>query len=227
MDRFPRLGIDHGHHRIDQRARREILARTRLDLLCIAFEQALIDRAFDIDAEPEPSLAVDKADKTPQLGRVLDLVLRFEKSRSDDAGAARKLFENRRITPRQLLALQVAQDRPAAILGDRRRLTLDQARSDQPRPLLIHLEEQEIRDLRDVGLVRHALIPQHMGVVPDLLDEREFRSSVTVSRNSGRAGTRYAGVITQRRPRVEPKKRPSAGCRISPMSIGRCSGSTA
>jgi hypothetical protein len=59
VDRLPRFGVNDGHHCIDQRARREILARTRLDLLRVAFEQALIDRAFDIDAEPEPNLAVD------------------------------------------------------------------------------------------------------------------------------------------------------------------------
>ena len=95
-------------------ARREILPSTRLDLLRVAFEKALIDRAFDIDAEPEPGLAVDKADKTPQLGRVLDPVLRLEKNCSDNAGAARKLFENRRMAPRQLFRLQIAQYRPAA-----------------------------------------------------------------------------------------------------------------
>jgi hypothetical protein len=88
VDRLPRLGIDHGHHRVDQRARREILPRTRLDLLRVALEQAFIDRAFDVDAEPKPSLAVDQPDETPQLGRVLDLALRFQKGRSDNAGAA-------------------------------------------------------------------------------------------------------------------------------------------
>jgi hypothetical protein len=96
---------------------------TRLDLLRIAFEQALIDRAFDVDvdvdAEPEPGLAVDQPDETPQLGWVLDLVLRFEKSRADNAGEARELVENPRIAPRQFLAPQVAQYGPAAILGDR------------------------------------------------------------------------------------------------------------
>lgn len=43
MERLPRLGIDDGHHRVDQRARREILPGTRLYLLRVAFEQALID----------------------------------------------------------------------------------------------------------------------------------------------------------------------------------------
>ena len=88
VNRFPRLGVDHGHHRVDQRARREILPGTGLDLLGIAFEQALIDRAFDVDAEPEPGLAVDQPYEPPQFRRVLDLVLCFEKNRADNAGAA-------------------------------------------------------------------------------------------------------------------------------------------
>ena len=83
VDRLPRLGVDHSHHRVDQCARREILPGTRLDLLRVALEQALIDRAFDVDAEPEPGLAVDQPDETPQPRRVLDLVLRLEKNRAD------------------------------------------------------------------------------------------------------------------------------------------------
>jgi hypothetical protein len=91
MDSFSGLGVDDGHHRINQCARREILPRARFDLLRIAFEQALIDRAFDVDAEPEPSLAVDEPYETPQLGRILDLVLRLQKDCPDNAGGARQL----------------------------------------------------------------------------------------------------------------------------------------
>jgi hypothetical protein len=83
----------------------------------MAFEQTLIDRAFDIDTEPEPGLAVNESDERPELGRVLDLVLRFEKSRADDAGEARELVENRQIPPCQLLALQIAQYRPRQFSG--------------------------------------------------------------------------------------------------------------
>jgi hypothetical protein len=95
VDGFQRLGVGYGHHRVDQRARREILPGARLHLLRIAFEQPLINRAFDIDAEAEPGFAVDQSDKPPQLRRVLDLVLRFEKGRADDAGKARELVEDR------------------------------------------------------------------------------------------------------------------------------------
>ena len=117
MDRLFRFGVGYGHHRVDQRARCEILSRARLDLLRIAFEQTLIDRAFDIDTEPEPGLAVNESDETPERSRVLDLVLRFEKSRADDAGEARELVEDRRIPPCQLLALQIPQYRQRQFSG--------------------------------------------------------------------------------------------------------------
>src|SRR5689334_1030865 len=118
------------------------MPRTRFYLLRVAFEQTLIDRAFDVDPEPEPGFAVDQPDETPQFGRVLDLFTVLEKNCSDDAGEVRELVEDRRIAPRQLFALQVAQYRRAAILGDRRAV-LD-AVSGQPRPLVVHFEEQEI-----------------------------------------------------------------------------------
>jgi hypothetical protein len=74
----------------------------------------------------------------------------------------------------QFLALQIAQYRPTAILRDRRILALDQSRGDEPGSLNIHFEEQKVRDLRDVGLIGHALVAQYMRVVPHLLDERGF-----------------------------------------------------
>jgi hypothetical protein len=52
VDRFPRLGIHNFHRRVDQRPRREILPCTWLDLPRVAFEKALVNRAFDVDAKP-------------------------------------------------------------------------------------------------------------------------------------------------------------------------------
>ena len=37
--------------------------------------------------------------------------------------------------------------------------------------LLVHLEEQQIGNLADIGLIGHALIAQHMREIPDLGDE--------------------------------------------------------
>jgi len=113
--------------------------------LRVTFEQAFIDRAFDVDAEPQPSLAIDQSDEAPQFRRVLDLVLRFEKNRADDAGATRQRFKDCRIAPRQFLALQVAQDRPAAIFGDRGAV-LD-AVGGQPHALVVHFERYEICEM--------------------------------------------------------------------------------
>jgi hypothetical protein len=59
MDSLTRLGIDHGHRRVDQRARGKVLPGAGFHLLGVALKQPFVDRAFDVDAEAKPSLAVD------------------------------------------------------------------------------------------------------------------------------------------------------------------------
>ncbi len=174
MHALARIGIDHGHHGVDQRARREVLAGAGLHLLGVTLKQALVDRAFDVDAMLKPALAVDQADQALELGGVLNFVLRLEKDRAHHAGLALQLAEDLRVAPGQFLALEVAQRSPAAVLRDGRAIGGQKPLGDQLGALVIHLEKQEIGDLRDVGLVWHALVAQHMSVVPDLLDERGF-----------------------------------------------------
>ena len=78
-----RLGPHHLDDRLDQRPRREVLARARLDVLGVLLEQPLVGVALDVGVERQPALAVDQVDDQPaQLGRVLDPVLRLAE---DDA----------------------------------------------------------------------------------------------------------------------------------------------
>jgi len=172
MDRLARIGIDDRHDGLDQRARGEVLPGAGLHLLRVAFQEALVDRALHIDAEAEPAFAVDQANQPLQSGRVLDFVLRLQEDRADNTRLPRQLVEDGAIAPGQRLALQIAQYRPAATGRDRRRFALQQPRRNQRHPLLVHLEEQQIRDLRDIGLIRHALVAQYMREIPHLLDER-------------------------------------------------------
>ena len=64
-------------------ARREVLAGAALDVLRVALQQALLGVARHVGAHRRPSLArfarfVDQIDDhPPQLGRVLELVLRL------------------------------------------------------------------------------------------------------------------------------------------------------
>lgn len=72
--RLAGLGRDRVHHRLDQRARREILARTRLRVLRVLLQQALVSVALHIRAHRRPVLLVDEVDDhAPQLGRVLTI----------------------------------------------------------------------------------------------------------------------------------------------------------
>ena len=174
MHGLARVGIDHRHHGVDQRARREVLSGAGLHLLGIALKQALVDRAFDVDALFEPAFAVDQADDPLELGRVLDFVLRFEEDGADHAGLARQLVEYLGVALGQFLALQIAKPAPLAILGDRRAVRPQQALRHKLGALVVHLEKQQIGNLRDVGLVGYALVAQHMGVVPDFLDKGGF-----------------------------------------------------
>lgn len=82
-DALLRLWLHHIHHRLNQWARRKILARTTFGILRILLQQALVGIALHIGVEDGPRLLIDQIDdQAAQLGGVLDLVLRLAK---DDA----------------------------------------------------------------------------------------------------------------------------------------------
>ena len=136
MNALARVGIDDLDDRLDQRARREILAGARFDVLGVARKQALVDLTLHIDRQAEPCLRVDKADEALELGRVLDFVLGLEEDYADDAGLARERLEQLDVFRRQRLAGQFLDVLPARTRRKERRL------ADQRRALLVHLEEQ-------------------------------------------------------------------------------------
>ena len=88
-DRHLRLGPHHIDHRRDQRARREVLSRAAFHVLGVLFQQAFVSVALHIGGQRGPLFLVDQIDdQPPQLGRVLNLVLRLAE---DDAEHARSL----------------------------------------------------------------------------------------------------------------------------------------
>ena len=85
--RIDAVGPHHVDDRLDQRARREVLARARLDILGVLGEQALVGVALHVGVEDHPLLAVDQVRHQPlQLRRVLDLVLRLAEDDAERAG---------------------------------------------------------------------------------------------------------------------------------------------
>ena len=71
------FGADACHHRADQGAGREVLARAGFRVLGVAFQQPLIDVALHVRAEHDPIGDVHHGDQAEELGRVGDLVLRL------------------------------------------------------------------------------------------------------------------------------------------------------
>jgi hypothetical protein len=77
-DRLAGLGRDAVHHGLDQRTRREVLARAALGVLRVFLQQAFVSIALHVGAHGRPVLAIDQVHyQAAQLGRVLELVLRL------------------------------------------------------------------------------------------------------------------------------------------------------
>ncbi len=122
-------------------------------------------------------------------------------------------------------SLMSSQREPA---GRERRL------ADQRRAFFVHLEEKEIGDLRDIGLIGDALIAQHMREIPDLGDEsfgvhvgsssragrprRRGEASGVASRASSALAGSSAGSCGTRRPSKEAFKIDCLRRAASPVS---------
>ena len=113
-----RRGAHDVHHGLDQRARREVLARARLDVLGVLFQQPLVDLALDVHVQADPGLAVDQLQQAAQLGRVLDAVLRLAKDDRDQARALAQLGQDVAVVGLQVVAVAGQQAAPAHALGD-------------------------------------------------------------------------------------------------------------
>ena len=73
-DHLARPGRDAIHHRLNERARREVLAGTGLDVLRVALQQALVGVARHVGAHGRPVFGADQVhDDAPQLGRILTI----------------------------------------------------------------------------------------------------------------------------------------------------------
>jgi hypothetical protein len=160
-------GRDAVHHRRYQRARREILSRAAFRILRVLLQQALVGVAFHVRAHGGPVLGVDQVHhQAPQLGRVLELVLRLVENEGERALAGAELLQRVAIVVEQIVAVALEQREPGVGLGDEARLLVRRART-----LVGHLEEQQIGELLDVIAVAHAVVAQDVAVIPEFLDD--------------------------------------------------------
>ena len=103
---FAGLGRDRIDDRLDQRARREVLAGAALGVLRVLLQQALVGVALHVGVDRQPVLLVDQVDdQPPQLGRVLDLVLRLAEDQAEHALLLAQFLERVAVVVEQLVAV--------------------------------------------------------------------------------------------------------------------------
>ena len=74
-----------GHHGLDQRTRREILAGAALGVFGVLLQQTLVQIAFGVGVQADPAFRVDHLHQARELGRILNAVLRLEEDRAQHA----------------------------------------------------------------------------------------------------------------------------------------------
>ncbi len=96
----------------------------------------------------------------------LQLVLRLGKNQADGPALGAQLVQRVMVMVKQRIAISGQQRRPVKALGNRAGLV-----SGRLAALIGHLEEQQVGELLDLVAVAHAVVAQHVAVVPELLDD--------------------------------------------------------
>ncbi len=136
-DQLAGPGCDAANHRLDQRARREVLAGAGLAVLRIALQQALVGVALHVGTHGRPVFGVDQVDDhAPQLGRILELVLRLTEDQRQRARLPAQRFQRVAVVVEQRIAIQGPQRGPRVGGRDGAGLAVRRAAA-----LVRHLEE--------------------------------------------------------------------------------------
>ncbi len=159
-----RHDIDNG---LDQRTRGEVLAGAGLGVLGILFQQAFVGIALHVGAHRHPVFLVDQIhDQPPQLGRVLELVLRLIEDQPEQALLVAQRLKRVAVVIEQLVTVFFDQTRPVVAFRYRAFLVVRRLGA-----LVGHLEKQQISELLDVVAIRHAVVAQDVAVIPEFLDD--------------------------------------------------------
>ncbi len=159
-----RHGIDDG---ADERPRREVLPRSLGRLHGVFVEEPLVGVALDVRAHARPVLLVDEVDEQPpELGGVLELVLRLAKDETKQALLAAQGFEDVAIVIEKLVAVTLDEALPAVLVQDDAFLVVRLLRA-----LVRHFEEEQIGELLDIIAVTHPVVAEDVTVVPEFLDD--------------------------------------------------------
>ena len=132
----------------------------------VALQEAFVGVALHGGAHRRPVFGVDQVDDhAPQLGRVLELVLRLAEDQRQRARLPAQLFQRVAVVVEQRIAILGQQRGPGVDGGDGAGLVVGRAAA-----LVRHLEEQQVGELLDVVAIAHAVVAQDVAVVPELLN---------------------------------------------------------
>ena len=92
-NRFHRLWADAGDHRLDQRARCEILACAGFYVFCVFLQQTFIDLALHVRRHGDPFLPVDHLHDPVKDCRIADFVDRALEDLTEDSALLPQLFQ--------------------------------------------------------------------------------------------------------------------------------------
>ncbi len=154
----PGCGCMHVDHRPDQRPRREVLAGAGLRVGGVLLQQALVGVALDVgvDAASRSRASIRSTISRLQLRRVLDPVLGLAEDQAEQPGlACPARCSSDGVVSLQLGAVLLEQRRPVVAGRDPRRLV-----QRRLRPLVRHLQEQQVGQLLDVVAVREPVVAQ-------------------------------------------------------------------
>ena len=127
-------------------ARGEILAGSTLHVLGVLLKQPLIGIPLHVGVQREPTLTVNKVhDQPPQVCRVLNLVLGLAENDAEHSGLFTEPFQRLAVLRFERIAVEFDQLRPRVTLGNAAGLV-----ERRLRPLIRHLQEQQVRQLLDV-----------------------------------------------------------------------------
>lgn len=149
--RFWGHDLDHGG---DEGAGREVLAGAAFDVFGVLLEQTFVGIAFDVGAETGPFLLIDEIDnQAPELGGILDFVLRFAENRAEHTGALAEFFERVPVMGFEVVAVQLNEHVPPEAFWNRGWGTAQSAL------LISHFEEEQECELFNIVAIRKAIVP--------------------------------------------------------------------
>ena len=165
-DGLSRFRPDRLHYGPDERPGGEILAGAAFHILGVLLQEALVDGPLDVHIQAQPGLAVDQLHQAAQLGRRLDLALRFAENHPQHARPFSQSLQDPAVVRLQFVAVLIREAGPVQPLGDGRGLGVGR------QGLLVgHLQEKEVGELLHIVAVAHAVVSEDIAVVPEPLDD--------------------------------------------------------